>query len=121
MSPTGRTLKWLREHQIEAQVVERRIPRGFTTIDLFGSIDIIALPNRILGIQATSGANHAARESKAAINPKIARWITCGGGFEVWSWRKNAKGRWQRRVTVAKLVMEEHDTYIKLEFTERKT
>lgn len=120
MSPTGRTLKWLRDHQIEAQVVERRIPRGFTTIDLFGNIDIVALPGHILGIQATSGANHAAREAKASTNPKIARWITCGAKFEVWSWRKSAKdNRWKRRVTVASLVLDEYDTYVRLTFSEK--
>jgi hypothetical protein len=117
MSPNARTMKWLRDHRIDAQIVERRLPRGFTTIDLFGNIDIVALPNRILGIQATTGDHHSHRERKAETNVQLARWIACGGGFEIWSWRKSARTmRWVRRITVGKLVVEDHETLIKIEF-----
>jgi hypothetical protein len=121
MSPNARTMKWLRDHHIEAQIVERRLPRGFTTIDLFDNIDIIALPNRILGIQTTTGDHHSHRERKAETNVRLARWIVCGGGFEVWSWRKSTRTkRWVRRVSVGHLVMEEHETFVKIEFTEKE-
>jgi hypothetical protein len=121
MSPTQRTMKWLRDRHIDAQIVEKIVPHGFTKIDLFGAIDIVALPNRILGIQTTDGTHHAARENKASSNVTLARWIVCGGGFEIWSWRKSAKtDRWKRRVSVAKLVMEEEETFIKIEFIEKE-
>jgi hypothetical protein len=121
MSPTARTLKWLRDHHIEAGIVERVVPHGYTKIDLFGGIDIVALPGHVLGIQATSGANHSHREVKASTNVKLARWIACGARYQVWSWRKSARTkRWVRRVSEARLVVEEYETHIKLEFTEKK-
>jgi hypothetical protein len=105
LSPTARTLRWLREHGIEAQVVEKVVPHSYIKIDLFGAIDIVALPRGlILGIQTTSGANHAARRTKAASNPKVIRWLQSGGHFEIWSWRKSKrKKRWMLRVSFAKL------------------
>jgi hypothetical protein len=121
MSPTARTLQWLREHHIDAQIVEKIVPRTKQKQDLFGAIDIVALPNRILGIQTTDGSHHAARAAKASTNVSLARWIICGGGFEIWSWRKSARsGKWIRRVAVGKPVMEEYDTFIKIEFTEKE-
>lgn len=104
MSPTARTLEWLRDHSIQAQVVERRIPHGRTTIDLFGCIDIVALDGQILGIQTTTGDHHANRVAKAHEEPRIAMWLICGGRFEVWSWSQSAKtNRWSRRRAIAKL------------------
>lgn len=121
MSPTQRTMKWLRDRHIDAQIVEKIVPRTHTKQDLFGAIDIVALPGRILGIQTTDGSHHAARATKASSNVTLARWIIAGGGFEIWSWRKSARsGTWLRRVAVAKPVMEEHETFIVIEFTEKE-
>lgn len=104
MSPTARTLGWLRENAIEAQVVERRIPHGHTTIDLFGCIDIVALDGSILGIQTTTGDHHANRVAKALEEKRLVGWMKCGGRFEVWSWTKSARWKvWERRISVARL------------------
>ena len=90
-SPTSRTLAELRGLGFEAGVVERRVPnRWDITIDLFGCIDIVAMRegSGIVGIQATSGGNHAARRSKSLAEPRLRAWLASGGRFEIWSWSK---------------------------------
>jgi hypothetical protein len=110
VSPTARTLKWLRDHGHVADVVEKwqtfpgaggrniRIRR-----DLFGFADILALQiepeslGDVLLIQATAGNGgaHAARRTKIEalevaqkIRESRTAWI------EVWSWAKRgARGK----------------------------
>lgn len=103
MTPTARTLAELRKRNWPAQVVEQTIPRTFIKRDLFGVIDIVAIcPTGILGIQATTGDNHAARVAKIADEPRVAQWLTAGGQLEVWSWAKRgargARKLWTLRV-----------------------
>lgn len=102
-SPTARTLAECRKRGWHAQVVERRIPKSFVTLDLFGCIDIIAITdNGILAIQATSGSNHASRMTKSFEEPRLRAWLGAGGRFEVWSWaQQGASGTrklWTLRV-----------------------
>lgn len=70
--------------------------------DLLGVIDIIALDGGIVGIQTTSGANHAARRAKALAEPRLRQWIAAGGRFALWSWSKRGpagkRKRWELRV-----------------------
>ncbi len=103
VSPTARTLAECRKRGWTAQVVERRIPKSFVTLDLFGCIDIIALtPSGIVGIQATSGSNHASRVTKSIAEPKLRDWLTAGAKFEVWSWAqqgaRDTRKLWTLRV-----------------------
>lgn len=114
MSPTSRTLKFLRQAGWTADIVERWIPApndnrdekrgpsGFRR-DLFGFADIIAVwpaGKEILLIQATSAANVSARLEKSRQQLTLRAWLGAGGRFEVWGWHK-ADGRWQvRRVEV---------------------
>jgi hypothetical protein len=107
MSPTARTLKWLRDNYITAQVVEKIVPHSYIKQDLFGCIDIIALTpdRRILGIQTTTGDNHAARVTKAQNEPRCVEWLRCHGKYEVWSWRKSQRSkRWVRRRAKAYII-----------------
>jgi hypothetical protein len=104
-SPTQRTLAECRKRGWPAQVVEQTIPRTFIKRDLFGCIDIVAIArdtSRIVGIQVTSGTNHAARMAKARAEPRVQAWVAAGGVFEVWSWAKRgARGKrkaWTLRV-----------------------
>lgn len=91
-SPTARTLDECRKRGWICQVVEQTIPKLFIKRDLFGVIDVVAVtPRGILGIQATSGTNHAARMDKALSEPRLRAWLAAGARFEVWSWRKAAK------------------------------
>ena len=90
MTPTARSLQYIRGMGFTAQVVERFNPFAKVRQDLFGCIDLIAcIPAvGILGIQACAGASHAARRAKAIAEPRLRDWMRCGGKFEVWSWTK---------------------------------
>lgn len=88
-SPTSRTLQLLKQRGHTAGVVERWIPQARKRIDLMGCIDIVALVgHRIVGIQATSGSNVAARLTKAREEPRLKEWLKCGGRFIVIGWAK---------------------------------
>ena len=91
MTPTARTLKECRRLGWMADVVERRIPHSFITKDFLGFIDLIALGDgKTIGIQTTSGSNHAARVRKVTHERQEAAraWLECGNVLEVWSWHK---------------------------------
>lgn len=99
-SPTSRTLKWLRDHGWTAGVVERFNSFTKRRHDLLGIIDIVALcphATGIVGIQATSGSNHAARRVKSLAEPNLAKWLGNGAGYEIHSWsKKGARGKAKR-------------------------
>lgn len=91
-SPTERSMRECRRLGWHVQVVERWNPYARIRQDLFGCIDLIAIAgDKLIGIQATSGANHAARVTKAAAEPRLRAWLAAGGLFEVWSWSKRAR------------------------------
>lgn len=97
--PAQRTLAHIRREGGVAEVVERWNPHAKIRQDLFGCIDIVAVVQRdgvprILGIQATTATNMAARMAKARQQPQLSAWLEAGGLFEVWGWSKNPNGRW---------------------------
>lgn len=98
-TPTRRTLKLCRDHGWTCQVVERWNPFAKVRQDLFGFIDLVAMTGtQIVGIQATSGANVAARITKIRENPKSEEWLRSGGRLFVHGWRKlKSSGRWECR------------------------
>lgn len=99
-SPTARSLERLRAEGFIAEVVEKTIPRCFIKKDFIGCIDIIAFKpgEGTVGVQATSGSNHAARRTKAIAIPELKTWLDTGNHFEVWSWSKPKTGRkWELR------------------------
>jgi hypothetical protein len=102
-SPTSRTLQWVKKHEMgEAEVVEKYNSFTKTRKDLFGIIDILLIkPHATVGLQVTSGSNHAARLTKAKETPQVRTWLdgTAKRELLVVSWRKNAKGRWTVRAT----------------------
>ena len=97
MTPTQRSLAYLRDLGYIAQVVERWNPWAKVRQDLFQIIDILAIGyGETIGVQCTSGSNVAARVRKIAdaqATPELRRsgWKLIGHG-----WRK-AKGRWVLR------------------------
>jgi len=98
MSPTARSLAECRRRNWTAQVVEHYNFYTKRKHDLFGVIDIVACtPNGILGIQATSGDNHAARVAKSLAEPRLFKWFESGGRFEIWSFAKRG-GRGKRKL-----------------------
>lgn len=83
-------------------MVEQTIPHTFIKRDLLGIIDILViLPDRTIGIQVTSGANHSARVKKALATPALDAWLNACRTFAVWSWAKRGgvgkRKTWQLR------------------------
>lgn len=96
MSPTARTLKFMRDQGYYVWIVEKTIPRTFIKQDAHGWIDIIAhkaTGKGVIGIQVTSGSNLAARIHKAAGNGALVAWLLAGNTLRAHGWRK-LKGRW---------------------------
>jgi hypothetical protein len=106
MSPTARSLKKLRKEGWTASVVEKWIPQVKRRRDCFG-FDVLACRSgranqypewpmyhhTILGVQATSAANHSSRKAKLLKNAEAANWVAAGGRLEVWSWRKSSRAQ----------------------------
>jgi hypothetical protein len=96
ITPAARSLALLRAEGFVAAIVERWNPFGRVRQDLLGCIDVVAVRidrNGVLGIQATTADNAAARIKKAVALPQLLVWLAAGNGFEVWAWAKR-KGRW---------------------------
>ena len=110
-SPTQRTLAALRADGWTAEVVERYNHFSRTRKDFLNGIDIVAIKGEItLGVQCTSGANHAARVAKLKALPEMALWLVSNNRkLQVWSWSKHKvkrggkQVRWTERI--ARLVM----------------
>ena len=103
-SPSARALAECRKRDWPCGIVERYCSFTKRRHDLFGCIDLVALDDKMgaLGIQVTSGANHAKRVQKTLEEPRILRWLQKGNRFEVWSYAKRgAAGKrklWQLRI-----------------------
>lgn len=91
ISPTQLSLIEIRKQDYHAQVVEHWNQHAKIRQDLFGVIDVVAIPKLgtrlgVIGIQATSGTNHAGRVNKIRAEPLAHAWVAAGLGLEVWSW-----------------------------------
>jgi hypothetical protein len=99
MSPSARALKDLRDMGYIPWVVERLITR-FIKRDLFNVIDILALKGtETLAIQVTAGSGHANRCKKVKDSEYLQLMQDAGWVVQVWSYRKNAAGRYIQRIT----------------------
>lgn len=80
MTPTQRSLKYLRDQGYRVEVVEKWLPWAKVRKDLFGFIDLLAIrESETLAIQTTSRGNITARikkieESEALNDVKNAGW-----------------------------------------------
>jgi hypothetical protein len=105
MTPTARTLTYLRRAGYLAAVVEAWIPRIDRRRDLFGFADVLACHPRdglFLLVQVTTGGHLAHRLKKAKRRPELALWLKAGGRVEVHGWIRRG-GRWSvRRVEVCR-------------------
>ena len=96
-TPTQRTLKHLRAAGYGlVQVVERWNPHARVRQDLYGCIDVLAVGSDIVGVQATSGSNVAARVRKLTDSPALPVLRKAGVRVLVHGWRK-VRGRWRLR------------------------
>lgn len=94
MSPTQKTLQHLRAAGYLAEVVEKRLPRVHITRDLFGFLDVLAIrEGEVLGVQATSSSNVAARLAKITHHANLSAVRKSGIKVVIHGWRKR-KGRW---------------------------
>lgn len=93
MSPTQRTLAWLREQGYRCQVVERWCPHSRRRVDLFGCIDVLAIHGAItMGVQACSAGDVSKRVAKVLSLPDARAWVGGGGrSLLVIGWRKYKK------------------------------
>ena len=89
MSPTSRSLQYLRLAGYLAQVVERWNYHAHIRQDLFQFADILAVrEGETLAVQTTSGSNVAARRAKLANNPNVSTCLKAGWRCEIHGWCK---------------------------------
>lgn len=102
-SPTQRTLAELRKCGATVAIVERWNSFAKIRQDLFGFIDVLALlgPN-IIGVQATTGSNHAARKAKILAEPRALAFVRAGGIIELHSWSETGPRGKKKTWTVRK-------------------
>jgi hypothetical protein len=99
VTPTQRSLKYLRDDGYMAAVVEKWNPHARIRQDLFGIVDILAIRDgETLAVQTTSGSSVSARVRKIADSDAIANIRKAGWRFHVHGWRKNSKGRYVLRM-----------------------
>ena len=111
ISPTQRTLELLRAAGMTCAITERWNQYAKVRQDLFGFIDVLAMSTKLgpmdttsglLGVQTTSGANHASRRTKILSLPAAKQWVLLGNRIWVLSWSKTgAKGKkkqWTPRI-----------------------
>lgn len=113
--PTQRSMEHCRKLGWHPAVVEKWIPQTKRRADLYGGIDLVIMDDTqgLLGVQATSGSNTAARETKLSALPSMVEWLNRGLRLEVWGWRKLAaykkdgtrakRDRWALKRRVASL------------------
>lgn len=108
MTPTARSLDYLRKRGAIAEVVEKFIrvpprpgqpPRPFRR-DLFGCLDIVALEpgtTGVLGVQACVTGDQSKRLEKIREEPKARVWLEAGNRIHVMGWAKRG-GRGERKL-----------------------
>lgn len=86
-TPTQRTLAEMRSRGYACEVVERWNPFAKIRQDLFGFIDVLCLgDNEVIGVQATSAGNVAARVRKIAEHDNVAAVRKAGIRLLVHGW-----------------------------------
>ena len=75
MTPTERTLAYLRGLHLECGIVERWLPKARKRLDLFGFIDIIAIDKyQTIGVQSC-GTAFSEHLKKIKAEPMVRRWL----------------------------------------------
>ena len=98
MSPTQRSLAYLREEGYLVAIVERWNPHARIRQDLFGFIDLLAIrKDETLAVQVTA-SGVSARIKKIMESEYLSRVRDAGWRIVVHGWRKNSKGKYVLRV-----------------------
>jgi len=98
LTPTQRTLAYLREQGYLCAVVEHWNSWARIRQDLFGFIDILAIKkDETLAVQCTS-TGVAARVKKIQESEYLSRVREAGWKILIVGWRKNSKGKYVMRL-----------------------
>lgn len=98
ISPTQRSLKYLRDMGYTVAVVEHWNGFVHKRYDLFGFIDLLALRGEeTLAVQTTSYSNVSARINKIKDHENVGAVRDAGWAIAVHGWHK-VGNRWQVRV-----------------------
>ena len=98
MTPTQRSLKYLRDAGYTVAIVEHWNSFARIRQDLFGIIDLLAVRGtETLGVQTTSSTNVAARIRKLEESPMLSLLREANWSIHVHGWRK-VGNRWQVRI-----------------------
>lgn len=90
MTPTARSLEFLRSLGYTAEVVEVQLRHALRARDLFGFVDIVALRGPdTLAVQTTTAGNMAARVAKVRASPLLEVVLAAGWTVVVHGWRPN--------------------------------
>jgi len=102
VSPTERSLKYLRKLGYTAVVTERWNPFAKIRQDLFGIVDILAVRRgETLGVQCTSHANVASRVNKVADHESTPKLREAGWRLAVHGWKPGVRQPEPRIVDVS--------------------
>jgi hypothetical protein len=98
LSPTQRSLAYLREQGYTVAIVERWNPHAQIRQDLWGWCDLLAIrKSEVLAVQVTASAV-SERIKKIQESETVAAVRDAGIRIEVHGWRKNSKGRYVLRI-----------------------
>lgn len=95
ISPTQRSLNYLRDQGYLVAVTEHWNPFAKIRQDLYGFVDVLAVQEgKTLAIQTTSSSNFSARRKKIVEHKNLPILIAAGWEVVIHGWRKDAKGKW---------------------------
>lgn len=98
LSPTQRSLAYLREQGYRVAIVEHWNPHARIRQDLWGWCDLLAIrKNEVLAVQVTA-SGVAARIKKIEESDTIGMVRDAGIRVEVHGHRKNSKGKYVMRI-----------------------
>lgn len=98
MTPTQRSLAYLREQGYTVAITEKWNPHARIRQDLFGFIDLLAIrKGETLAVQVTS-TGVSSRIKKIMESDYLPKVRDAGWRIIVHGWRKNSKGRYVLRV-----------------------
>lgn len=98
MTPTQRSLAYLRDEGYLVAIVEHWNPFARIRQDLFGFIDLLAIRrDETLAVQVTA-SGVSSRVKKIEASPHLGRVREAGWKILVHGWRKNAAGKYVMRI-----------------------
>jgi hypothetical protein len=98
MTPTQRSLAYLRDEGYLVAIVEHWNPFARIRQDLFGFIDLLAIRrDETLAVQVTA-SGVSSRVKKIEASSHLGRVREAGWRLHVHGWRKNSKGKYVMRV-----------------------